>query len=641
VPKQLLMAIIVFVTAWALIHPALTRASHEDFRYKWPWLSDSSAEVTTLPFQSHHATQRAYDFDVGFPSGSTAILSSTEGPLTAITNQPECNPDGSFGNRVQVTAPNDNVLTYAHLGQVSVLSGELVFQGDNVGVEGRTGNSINPISLKCVAHLHWEFSSFMPAKIDGIDPGTLIVGSRPTSTNVIIGDESIDATAGFQVATEYFQYGQWTNIGYVSNAGRGLAMHRYGSGWEQNFTNHDGQSGIYVPDRVSSDAYWVQHEFWDTYETGTGGATGWLQYPAGEQVLPCPPGGPNPCDTYQDFECGYIWRNGTSVLTTATCPGLYSISTASGGLHRHLEYTSGGWVSEGDITPPASSLDLKMFDERMVYKEGGGVVSFRVTTDGGETWDPTPKPELQSDGNHYHPVDADLCPDGRLWLAWQRYSGGGTLNRVRIYYSDDFGATLTQSVDSSIGGIGGGAAHSNGSVSCHPTDPNKIAVIVQRGSSARVRVTTDGGANWVTRSVGSLANSYRMVWSGDRLVVIADISSTVRIYLSEDKGASWSSVSFLQVGTNRSSDVEVIRTLEPGLLFAYAYDPGSTQYLLRSTDNGTSGCKSVHMAAAPRLEASPTTLKAGNCTTGPRTERCATSRLPPAATGKGQSAQTG
>jgi hypothetical protein len=158
---------------------------------------------------------------------------------------------------------------------------------------------------------------------------------------------------------------------------------------------------------------------------------------------------------------------------------------------------------------------------------------------------------------------------------------------VRVYYSDDFGETITLSKQQGFGGIGGNSAHANGSASCHESDSGRVALVTQRGSSARVMVTTDRGDNWAAYSTASLANAFQMVWSGDRLVLIYDAGSSVRIRISDQDGASITQVASLgQEGGNRSDQVGVIPTIVDGLLFAFAYDSGVTSYVLRSTDNG-------------------------------------------------------
>jgi hypothetical protein len=469
-----------------------------------------------------------------------------------------------------------------------VISGELVYQGANIGVEGRIGNSINPVTGACVAHLHWDFSGFIPAKIDGVDPGTLAVGSRPTSTNVIIGDQFIDPSAGFEIDAEYYEWGQWTNIGWVSDAGRGLPMHRHGAGWEQNFASHDDEtgirrSGIYVPDRVQDDAFWVQPEFWNLYQSTYGGATGFLQYPTGEEVLPCPQSAPFPCESFQPFECGFIWDDGSAIFAAHTCAGLYAIS-GSGGENRRLGQFTAGWDLEDEDDPSSTAQNLKSYGELMVHKEGTGQgQTFFVSQDGGETWTATAKPADTA----CRPIDADFCPGSppKLWTAWQS-SNPTQYNRISLYYSEDYGATITLSSDVSIGGFNGYAAQFNGGLSCNDSDPNRIAAVVQRGSSARVRVTTNGGASWSTYGAGSLANAYRIAWSGDRLVLVYDGGSTFRVLVSDNDGASWTNTGSFSNDSAGTTNVDVIRTTVSGLVFAF-FDPRSPDHVLRSTDNGS------------------------------------------------------
>ncbi len=84
------------------------------------------------------------------------IEAAAGGRVTAV------GPEGTFGIRVEVTDSYGLVEIYAHMEDVSVALGQLVQQGDKVGLVGSTGNSIG-------SHLH------MQLEIGGVptDPGPL------------------------------------------------------------------------------------------------------------------------------------------------------------------------------------------------------------------------------------------------------------------------------------------------------------------------------------------------------------------------------------------------------------------------------------------------------------------------------------
>jgi murein DD-endopeptidase MepM/ murein hydrolase activator NlpD len=589
-------------------------ADHGNYFLRLPWQDGATRTVTMGQAEGTHtgAESSAIDFDL---LSTDEVRASHEGTVLRADPWPPCDPgippgqfpNQFFGNRVvlesTVSGEEGWWTSYAHLASFAVIANQGVFQGAALGSAGDTGHTeqLTEPPLACAVHLHFTtYDSYncSIANCSGTPKNATVISNQTCfatdcsllSDNARIGDQSIDPIAGFEIDAEYYEWGQWTNIGWVSNAGRGLPMHRYGSGWEQNFGSHDdlsggtAHSGIYVPDRrVQDDAFWVQPEFWPAYE-GLGGATGFLQYPVGEQVIPCPSGGPDPCDTYQDFECGYIWRNGTSILTTHTCAGLYSIA-ASGGEYRRLAPETAGWGLEDEDDAPSASQNLKSYGELMVHKQGiSSGQGFFVSQDGGETWSATAKP---LDDLTFRPVDADFCAGSppRLWMAWQDWGDSSTHNRLRIYYSDDFGATITLSSNASIGGFGAAPAHPNGSVTCHPTDPNRVAVVVQQGSNARVRVTTNGGGVWSSTGTGSLANAYRMVWSGNRLVLVYDGGSSFYIRKSDDNGSTWPTAQTFSNDSGRTAVVDVINTSVSGLVFAF-FDPTSPDHIVRSTDNG-------------------------------------------------------
>ena len=84
------------------------------------------------------------------------IAAAAGGTVTAV------GPLGAFGIRVEVTDSYGLVEIYAHMSEVSVAIGQLVQQGDKVGLVGSTGLSIG-------SHLH------MQLEIGGVptDPGPL------------------------------------------------------------------------------------------------------------------------------------------------------------------------------------------------------------------------------------------------------------------------------------------------------------------------------------------------------------------------------------------------------------------------------------------------------------------------------------
>ncbi|MFI4971975.1 MAG: peptidoglycan DD-metalloendopeptidase family protein [Candidatus Dormiibacterota bacterium] len=111
------------------------------------------------------ALEPAYDGYPHFHTGvdilagyGVPIAAAAGGRVTAV------GPEGAFGIRVEVTDSYGLVEIYAHMEQVSVALGQLVQQGDNVGLVGSTGLSIG-------SHLHLQ----------------LEVGGVPTDPMPLIG----------------------------------------------------------------------------------------------------------------------------------------------------------------------------------------------------------------------------------------------------------------------------------------------------------------------------------------------------------------------------------------------------------------------------------------------------------------------
>lgn len=116
--------------------------------YIWP-VSNGSRRITS-PFGSriNPVTGRSETHkgvDIAGVFYSTKVLAAKAG--TVIVSQ----SGSSYGNYVVVSHGSGNTTLYAHLSSRSVSVGDVVAQGDVLGITGSTGNSTGP-------HLHFEIT---------------------------------------------------------------------------------------------------------------------------------------------------------------------------------------------------------------------------------------------------------------------------------------------------------------------------------------------------------------------------------------------------------------------------------------------------------------------------------------------------
>jgi murein DD-endopeptidase MepM/ murein hydrolase activator NlpD len=106
--------------------------------------------------------------DIGAPFDSP-VRASADGVV--IFAGPQTDAAGAlvgYGNHVVIAHPQGFTSTYAHLDQITVTAGQVIAQGEAVGLEGSTGNSTGP-------HLHFEI------RHDGVplDPAAYLPGQLP------------------------------------------------------------------------------------------------------------------------------------------------------------------------------------------------------------------------------------------------------------------------------------------------------------------------------------------------------------------------------------------------------------------------------------------------------------------------------
>ncbi len=149
------------VTIAFILWSSDAEASHY---FLWfPWTEGEEAHITqgyfTDPAGSSHAGGDYYalDFDVEWGGTLGDISAAAFGQVVVRVADRICDGVG-YGNYVDVksTTPGGETryARYAHLSSVSVSSGQTVFQGQKVGVEGNTGKTDG-----CGAHLHFRWTT--------------------------------------------------------------------------------------------------------------------------------------------------------------------------------------------------------------------------------------------------------------------------------------------------------------------------------------------------------------------------------------------------------------------------------------------------------------------------------------------------
>ena len=167
------------------------------------------------------------------------------------------------------------------------------------------------------------------------------------------------------------------------------------------------------------------------------------------------------------------------------------------------------------------------------------------TKDGGATWDDTyARPAT---GRAWQ--DIQRAADGRLWGVTIE---DGNANHMEIWYNDDpeGDGAWTESKDSDPGADVG---ERYVQVLCHPTNPNRIAILGYEGASPlsskiSIWLTTDRGANW-TNNVPAAKQlngatglqAAAMMLGSNRLVTTgwAVTTNKATVFTSDDNGLTW------------------------------------------------------------------------------------------------------
>jgi murein DD-endopeptidase MepM/ murein hydrolase activator NlpD len=123
------------------------------------WPVKDSRRITTL-FKSYH---QAIDIDQ-FPAGGNPAVATADGQVTFAGGDACC----SYGIYVIIKHRDGFSSLYAHLSKLEVTQGQIVRQGQELGLTGNTGNSTGP-------HIHFAmYYNGLP-----FDPQSVLSGGDP------------------------------------------------------------------------------------------------------------------------------------------------------------------------------------------------------------------------------------------------------------------------------------------------------------------------------------------------------------------------------------------------------------------------------------------------------------------------------
>ena len=340
-------------------HSGSLHATHEDYRFKWPFRPGATATVNTPPYQSNHACPaeqgvRSCDdaWDLGISDGQ--VVSASEGAVAYVEAGIPANTCvgdglGGLGNQVRVDLAGFPQVQYGHLAMVSS-QGAYIYQGDSIGTQGGTGSTRSSVPGQCGIHLHWEFTPSdpgapsHPSKIDGVTSPPNIPPTS-TSSNSLVGSHLPGiVTTGTQAIRDIYKFfgaifgsswavfgwtadwtgnqgGCWANTYcqyYVHYAPDTIVGHW---GLRQTFRLHPGtpiaDDGAIAVGRwtwngttdPSPNPYWIKPGFFSAWLGSLMNVGLPLNYDVGTSAPYC--SSSVGCVAYQRFHLGYIWKHST------------------------------------------------------------------------------------------------------------------------------------------------------------------------------------------------------------------------------------------------------------------------------------------------------------------------------------------
>lgn len=359
--------------------PQRVFAAHDDFRFKWPYKPGASVLVTGYPYTNHHGCPADADhsctdaWDIVIADDD--VRSSAEGLVYEIETDflpHQCGSGLGLGNNVKVSVPNGPSVYYAHLVSVSVAANVRVLQGDQIGIQGDTGNTTDGMG-GCGEHLHFQFvSPGRPSVIDGQSVANDVTNPGDSTNSEVGARPPVSGAPPWTAIRDlYFFFGtgpfgpSWGVVGWTAD----WTGSQGGCGWlifcqfyvhyapdpivghwgsAQTFRLHPGAAAvdddsIMVARWAATDPYFVERGYFLTWllnalvpgsdppmytsiglpvmfkiDSSSGVNCGLVGQCCSSSVG---------CANFQRFHVGYIWQNTQGYYVTGYCPDVSSYYT--------------------------------------------------------------------------------------------------------------------------------------------------------------------------------------------------------------------------------------------------------------------------------------------------------------------------
>jgi hypothetical protein len=343
----------------------LVSASHDDFRFKWPYSPETGFQVTTYPYSGVHSCGGGGSctdaWDIVIDDGD--IKASAEGTIDSVVSNiaaNTCNPadGGGYGNNLSIrtsTPTGDVVVKYGHFASIAGGLGNPIYQGDSLGAQGHTGHTEGNTPYPCGTHLHFQFNPSHPASIDGSanpSDGTNSTAGKHTSTIATLPSNAIRDVykyLGIPFGSSWATVGwtaDWTGSQSGCDSGTYCQLYVHYSpntllghwGLTQTFRLHPGtqtfDDGAIMVGRwtwnggsdPSPNPYWVKPGFFFTWLFNKQGPP--LDSDVSAPHAYCSTS--HSCAAYQRFALGYVWKNSSGVWASVPCAD-YSGYSNNGG----------------------------------------------------------------------------------------------------------------------------------------------------------------------------------------------------------------------------------------------------------------------------------------------------------------------